>query len=256
MNRRTYLGAAASAGLAGLAGCSTAVGEVAPPSVPESALEEGGWERTGQNQRTVFEESYGPATVTAKAHSLTYADAALRRSVREKTLGQIDGRLAVFSATHIDFGPNLDDLPGGIGRKQILDQTENSARSQFRDRLAAAGATDISQSGTGSLTVDTGEEASLTEYEATYPVPAFEANLPGDESVGLDLDSVAVAGELAVWKHGDYVLVAGGAYPSENVDTSQQRELSDAISVSIDIDLGLTPDAYAEEVRGLVTAVE
>ncbi len=255
MERRRYLAAAASTGLAALAGCSTAVGEVAPPDVPTDQLNEGGWERTDEDTRTVFEESYGPVTVTAKAHSLTYSDTALRESIREKTLGTIDAQVAVYSATHIDFGPDLNNLPGGVGRAQLLDQTEQSARSQFRSRMESVGLQDITRSSTGSLTVDTGEEASVTEYEATFPVDSFSAEFRG-ETLAVDLDDLSVAGTLAVWNHGDYVLVAGGAYPAQNAATSEATELSDAITVNVDIDLGLTPEAYREEVLGLITATQ
>lgn len=255
MERRRYLAAAASMGAAALAGCSTAVGEVAPPDVPTQQLNDGGWEKTGEDTRTVFEESYGPVTVTAKSHSLTYSDTALRESIREKTLGTIDAQVAVYSATHIDFGPDLNNLPGGVGREQILDQTEQSARDQFRSRMENVGLQDITQSSTGSLTVDTGEEASVTEYEATFPVDTFSADFRG-ETIGVEMDDLRVAGVLAVWNHGDYVLVSGGAYPAENAMASETAELSDAVTVGVDIDLGLTPEAYREEVRGLITGVE
>jgi len=255
MNRRKYLATAAGTGLAALAGCSTAVGEVAPPSVPEDQLEEEGWEQTDENQRTVFEKEYGPVTVTAKSHSLTYSDTALRGDVREKTLGEVDTQMAVFSATHIDFGPDLNNLPANVGRKEILDQTEQSAREQFVGRMNDAGIEDVSQTETGTIEVKNGD-ASHTVYEGRKPIPEMTASVPGDETVTVDLDDVAIAGELAVWNDGDYVLVGGGAYPAENVADNVDRELSDAISVSMDIDLGLTPDGYQEEVRNLIGGVK
>ncbi len=49
--------------------------------------------------------------------------------------------------------------------------------------------------------------------------------------------------------------MAGGAYPAENFARVTEADLSDAISVTIDVDLGLTPDAYREELFELVRNV-
>jgi len=35
----------------------------------------------------------------------------------------------------------------------------------------------------------------------------------GEETFNIDVGTIEVAGDLAVWNVGDYVVVAGGAYP-------------------------------------------
>ena len=167
MNRRRFLGASAAAGLAGLAGCSTALGSVAPPEVPAQKLESGGWKQTADDQYTVFEKTFGGVDVTAKAHTLTYQDAALSEKVSAETLDQVKGQFAIFSATHVDMAPNLDNLP--IAKGKILDETETNARKQFVDRMQKAGLKSVQRTNTGTLTVDTGEDARLTEYTAVFP---------------------------------------------------------------------------------------
>ncbi|MFB6270410.1 MAG: hypothetical protein ABEH83_10725, partial [Halobacterium sp.] len=91
MDRRRFLGVAGVAGLGALAGCTGALGTVAPPQVPKDQLEEGGWTRTDRSEETVFEQSYGPVTVTAKSTTLTFEDQELANEVKQKTLGQIEG---------------------------------------------------------------------------------------------------------------------------------------------------------------------
>jgi len=59
-----------------------------------------------------------------------------------------------------------------------------------------------------------------------------------------------------VWNAGDYVVVAGGAYPGENFATTTEKDLSEAITVTVDVDLGLAPSEYEQEVRGLMAATE
>ena len=256
MHRRDFLAVTGAGTLAALAGCSSALGSVAAPEVPTDSLESGGWVQRDESQETVFEESYGPLTLEAKSHTLVYGNQALRSEIREKTLGRVDGQMAMFAATRIQFSPNLADLPGDIATETIIDQTESAARSQFVSQMEDAGLADVRQTDTGTLAVDTGEDARLTTYEATFAVEEVSFPVTDEQSVALPESSITVAGDLAVWKHGESVLVAGGAYPAENVDQTVTEDLSEAISVTVDIDLGLEPSRYRENVRSLMKAVE
>lgn len=256
MHRREYLGAAATAGLVGLAGCSQASGAVAPPEVPEDLLSAGNWEQVDSRQETVFEQSYGPVTVTADANTLVFEDVGLRDELAEKTLDQVSGQFSLFSATHVELRPGIDELPAGVGRGQILDRTEENARRQFRREMEAAGLANVEQVETGTLTVDTGEDARLTSYAAEFPFQDVSFEVAAGETITIEGAPIRVAGDLAVWHHGGFVVIAGGAYPGENFTRNVTKELSSAITVDVSVDLGLTPDAYREEVRGLMRATE
>jgi hypothetical protein len=254
MDRRRFLGAAAATGLAGFAGCSTTVGTVAKPKVPQGQLDDGGWEQIADEHSTVLDREFSGVSVTAKAHTVTYEKAALRREIEEKTLGQVSGQFALFSATRVDMAPPLDEIPGVKDR--VLDTTEENAREQFRGQMRDAGLENVEQVDTGTLTVDTGEEARLTTYEAEFPMPSIEFPVTENQTITIEGGAVEVLGDLVVWHNGEYVLVAGGAHPVQNVERDIDQELSEAIDVSVSIDLGLTPDAYQEELRGLITATE
>lgn len=253
MNRRTFLGAASAASLGALAGCMSALGTVAPPNVPEQQLDEGGWKQTNRTEKTVYEETFGPVTVTGKSTTLTFEDKRLRQSVKEKTLGQIDGTLAIYSASHINFSPDLNNLPGGVGREEVLNEVEKAAKEQFKQRMRDNGLKNVTKTGTKQFTTDSGKNAGLTTYKAEFPVGKLTYETSG-ESFTIDVGTIGVAGDLAVWNQGDYVVVAGGAYPFENFAKTTQKELSDAITVTIDIDLKLTPKQYRKEVRNLIAA--
>jgi len=255
MNRRRFLGAAGVAGLGALAGCSGAVGSVAPPSVPEDVLSEGGWTKTDESTETVFEQSYGPVTVTAKSTVVAYEDEALAADVSEKTLGKIEGTLAIYSASHINFSPDLNNLPGGVGRAELLSEVESAAESQFEQRMRGSGLENVTKTGETEFETDSGATPGITTFTAEYPVGTLEYEA-GGEAFTIEGGTIEVAGDLAVWNAGDYVVVAGGAYPGENFATTTEQSLSEAITVSVDIDLGLTPDEYEEEVRGLMAATE
>ncbi|MGM0399280.1 MAG: hypothetical protein ACQEQY_09845 [Halobacteriota archaeon] len=256
MQRRQFLAVTGAGALATLAGCSSALGSVAAPVVPTDRLEAGGWTLQDESEETVFEESYGPVTIEAKSHSLVYSDEALRETIKEKTLGRVDGAMAMFAATRIDFSPNLADLPGSVATDQIVDRSETAARSQFATQMENAGLENVGQVDTGSLTVDTGVDARLTTFEAEFPFDGVSVPVTDDRSISLTGSPIDVAGDLAVWSHDGSVLVAGGAYPATNVNETVTEELSAAITVTVDVDLGLEPDRYREEVRSLVRAVE
>ena len=253
MDRRTLLGTAAGLGIAGLAGCATlADASVSPPNVPEDDLKSKGWTQVDSTQDTILEESYGPVTLTAKAYTVIYSNTALRERVKEDSLGKVDSRLALFSATRIDFSPDLGDLPGGVGRKEVMDKIEENARDRFRSRLKDAGLEEVTRTDTGSFDVNTGESASLTEYEATYDVPTFDFAIDANNTVSIEGQSLTVNGALAVWHHGDFSIVAGGAYLGENFTKSTTKHPSDAITVSVDVDLGFEPETYRENVHGFI----
>ncbi|MDS0299924.1 DUF6517 family protein [Halogeometricum sp. S1BR25-6] len=259
-HRRAFLGLAAAAGTAALAGCSGASGAVSaarrPPAVPEGRLSEGGWERMDDvTQDPAFEQDAGPVTVTASTRTLLYEDAGLRTEIEEKTLGQASGQFATFFASRVTFDPDLTSLPAGAGRKELLEQVESQSRAQFEARLKEAGLAPVEQVGTGSFDVASGASARLTEYEATYAFEGFSVNV-GAEPITIEGGEIPVAGHLAAWIASDSVLVAGGAYPAANFAREVTESPSAAIDLSVDIDLGLTPEAYREELFGLMRRVE
>lgn len=259
IGRRTYLGVAASAGLAGLAGCSsgsTASAARGPPKVPESKLDDGGWKQVDEQTRDpAFEESFGPATVSAAFRTLVFEDVELAAELKEKTLGAAEGQFSMFFATRVTTDPSLANIPDAV-RGPVVDQVESQARSQYEAQLESAGLVDIEQASTGKTTVETGETARVTNYSAAFPFEGITFPLTEEKQVEIEGKKLGVTGMLAVWEHEGSVLVAGGAHPAENLDMATTKSPTEAIEVSVDIDLGLTPDAYAEELRSLVVAVE
>ncbi|MFC7251013.1 DUF6517 family protein [Halomicroarcula sp. GCM10025324] len=257
MNRRDYLAAGAGVGAAALSGCSfLAAAERPPPEVPQQRLDEGGWAQTNESSGTVLERDYGPVTLEAVSHTLQYVDQALQTRVADWTLGQVEAALSVFFATRVDFSPNLDNLPAGVGQGEIVDQVKANSRDQFEGQMRDQGLTDIEKTGEGRVAVDTGETAETVEMAAVFPFEGIEFPVTDEAGVAIPSADIEVSALLAVWHHGDFVLVSGGAYPAESFATSVEDDLSEGITVSVDVDLDLTPSAYREEMRGLVAGVQ
>ncbi|MFC7097009.1 DUF6517 family protein [Halobaculum marinum] len=255
MDRRRFLAGAAAAGVAGLAGCGTASGAIRPPELPKRRLDEGGWERTTADTEEVFSRTVAGTDVSATAVTRVFDDVALRSDVSEKTLGALDAPLSNFFAARIAFTPNLADVPIESAREELAARAGEVAAGQFEAQLEAAGLSDVSASDGGTLTVETGEEASLTAYNAAFEFDAISFEVRG-ETITIEGGSVDVEGLLATWVHDGGLLLSGGAYPAENFARTVEKELSDAITVSVDVDLGLEPETYAEEVTGLLKRVE
>lgn len=254
-DRRTYLGAAAGIGFTALSGCtSTATAMKRPPKVPKSKLNDGGWKLINEStEDPAYEQSIGPATLTATTMTRLYEDAALRAELREKTLGTASGQFATFFASRVTFDPNLADLPVGGGK--ILDAVESQARKTFESQLRNAGLEGIEQTDTGTFEIDSETEARLTGYGAAYPFEGLSVELTPEKTLNIAGGDVSVAGHLAVWKSDEAVLLAGGAYPAENFRREVSKSPSAAIDIDVTIDLGLTPEAYREELFGLMRGV-
>lgn len=253
MDRRRFVSATAAAGLASLAGCfGEASASVAPPEVSDELLASGGWERLDAE---TFTESF--VGTTATGHTLKYEDRALREAIAEQTLGAVGRELSVFFATRIEFSPPLDNLPLGVGRSEVLAETEDYARQDFRARLEDREMTDIEVVEETTTTVDSGAEADLVEYRATLALDQFSIDVSGGQTVTIPAEPLAVTGLLAVWYDDavDSTLVAGSVFARENYDDTVDISLSSAIDATFDIDLGLDPPAYREETLGLVHSV-
>lgn len=256
MNRRRFLQFSAVLGTgatAVLSGCSTAVASVPAPAVPDTTLEEDGWRQYDQRRRTVLEQRIAGTTVEAKAHTLAYENAELRNRVERETLGTIDTRLAVFSASRVEVGANLDDLPGM--QTEVLGRVERAARDRFESRLDRTGVTNTKTVDAGKLAIETGESASLTGVTGELPIEPIEFEVRDGRSIELPLETVSIGGLIAVWHHDGYVLIGGGAYPAEPVQTTIEKDLSRGIEVRLDIDLELRPEDYRASLRELIASI-
>lgn len=257
MNRRAYLATTLGLATATLAGCTTASGSVPAPVVDESRLADSGWEQTDDVTETVFEREFGGVVeVTATAHTLTYEDKAFQERLAEKTLGNIDFAPASFFATRVQFSPAIDDLPAGVGRKELMEQVTANAKDSFEARLSDLGLVDIAENEETTLEIDSGETADTYRFRAAFPFEAFGLQLTDEQAVTIEGGKLPVDGWLAAWHHDSSVLLSGGGYPAENFARSIDESLTSAIDVSVDIDLELEPETYEEELLALVAAVE
>lgn len=224
------------------------------PNVSTTLLERGGWTVVEETSETVFEQQEGAVTVTGTAATTSYEDTTLREEIAEKTLGNVDTALSSFFASQVSFAPPLGTLPRDPD--EIVDEIESVAKEEFQAQLENNGVQNLTPAETQTLSVNSGAVADVTNYEATYPVSEMSFAITEDEDLTIPGDTVTVNGLLATWHDSENAYIAGGAYPGENYAKTIERQLTDAIRVEVQIDLGLTPTQYRQSLIDLVQSVQ
>lgn len=253
MKRRELVATAGAATLGALAGCSTASGTVRPPRPSEEKLGDGGWKQVDSSTETLFEKEYSVATVTATASTRVWEDAELRQELEEKTMGAVDTQSATYFSSRISTDPSLGGIPD-FAKGEVKQRAEAEADEMFRARLSQYGEEIRKEDVSDTLSIDTGAEASLTKYTASVPLPDFEYPIGDDRTIAVENDGLTLEGYLATWIHDGAIFISGGVYPGENYTKGIQRNVTEAVSITVDVDLGLTPDAYKEELFGLIAS--
>lgn len=242
------------------------------PTVPEKDLGENGWVKIDQTSETALDDSAGPVNVEAVVATVQYENEGLMRDIKDtevtieyrgqtttERLGdhlgsEFDQSMGVFAATKIDVTPHIDELPGGIGRAEVMDPVLTQAQDEFEAQLQDAGLENVRRVDTGDFEIDTGQIASFFEYRAMFVFEQTEATLLGT-TIEIPGGEIEVAGYLAVWHNGRNVLISAGAHPNENyADTITDTVQGDELRLSFDLDL--SPSSLRDEVLGYMQRVE
>lgn len=261
MQRRQFLGSTAAVGGAALAGRAA---EADPnvdvrsgdgPQTPSVPVEDadGGWVVDREQSGTFSDSGMG---VTSTGTTIVYVDQGLSETLRERTMGTGFEDLRTFFATRVEYSPAVDKLPFGVGRSVVVNRTESNARDRFEGRLGEAGLEDVERRETRRVDIHDGPTTDLALYDAVYPYDGFEFET-GDSVVSVAGDPVAVEGMLATWYDlGEgATFVAGAVNPAENYRKRVERRITEAVDLTLDVDLGLEPEAYREESLELVRSV-
>lgn len=215
------------------------------PDVPDSALDDGDWERRVQTESTVFRTP----TSSIIGHTSLYDDAALRTALEQAGFGDLldtDGMNSAkqmidtgdsggfwrfFFATALSFRP---PLAPGVGPASMRPTVVSEARKSFEDDLRARGFENVERGPSQRVRTESRDRASLVKMTGSYP---FD-DAPTD---GLDIE-----GWLAVWSTDGSFRIAGGAYPIRGLDG-----LLSGSGGQLDTD----PNNYRDELLDLLRAV-
>ncbi|WP_234699168.1 hypothetical protein [Halorubrum sp. LN27] len=261
VTRRRLLAGGAAVAVAGLAGClGGRDGPVPAPTVTSDRIDD--WRQIDESESTVFEQSYGPVTVTALEHTRIYEYVDVAEALAETF--DASGSPVVFFATRIDVRPAIDSLPAEVGRERLMEEVETAAVDAFRSQLRNSGIENVEIVDEGTTTVRSGHTATAWRLEGEY---AFDGEVPLPDGSTTSLgDPVEIESRLGVWHDGTDVLVAGGAYPTDpliEVIDDALPDLADAETVVTELAdeetadaLATDPAAFDEDVSQLLISVE
>ena len=261
VTRRRLLAGSATAAAAGLAGClGTREGPVPAPTVTSDRIDD--WRLLDESESTVFEQSYGPVTVTALEHTRIYEYVSVAEALSD-AFGA-SGSPVVFFATRIDVRPAVDTLPGGIGRERLMTEVESAAVDAFRSQLRASGIENVEIVDEGTSTVKSGHTATTWRLEGEFD---FDGEVPLPDGSTTDFsEAVPIASRLGVWHDGTDVLVAGGAHPAERLTETIDGALPDGVDAETAIGglagadaaeaLATEPGSFDEDISLLLISVE
>ena len=205
---------------------------LAPPSVPESDLADGGWEFVDDTVETLFEL----VGVRIRGATVEYEDERTRESLHAATDGTVDHRVRFFAATRLAFEPSL---PPGVTPSIVAPTLRSEAKRTFADRLRERGLTDIQQGRSERIRVADRSRARLTKYTAVDPL----ADVQGGDATDLPLECW-----IAVWTSSSDATVVTGGYPAVELVTQFGLDGPDLLARS--------PDSYRDEFVSLTRTVE
>lgn len=256
--RRRELLASVAGGVSLLAGCSSPSGssdgsnaDVAWPSVTDPRLER--WERTGRRKK----QHAAQGGVTPHERTYIYENSALRTEVDEKTLGQFDGTLATFFASHVD----LRGLTTALASEERIGR---NLMPLFEAELKRNGIENVRSVSPRKPKPSPSPGTEVYEFGGAYSTPEItkRVEIPnvGERTLSIEAGELQITGLVAVWKvESGRAFAAGGAFPAEPYDESDTisvtGEEGDGIDVTVSVDLGLRPGQLRREVIALTESV-
>lgn len=183
--------------------------EPTPPTLPEDALETGGWVLADERTETVFELP----TMRVRGVTRRYEDQQSRRAL-ESAIGRgVDHPVRFFAVTRLVFEP---PLPPGVSLSMVAPTVRREARSAFANRLEERGLQNVSRGRSERLRLADRTRVRLWKYTATDPSPPVDEPLPLECWVG-------------VWTRSQAAFVVTAGYPAVSLgsllDTTPDSDL-------------------------------
>ncbi len=244
-----------------MAGCSsTSDADVGAPSEKEvsaPSVDSGErWKLTTPESETrlLQKGGWGPIKYTAHGHVTQYEDSTLRKRIREDTFGEIDRPFAVAFAARVDI------FPSSYSRATVLQSGEidKSILNNLKSAMSNFGVQNIRDDGTMLATNSSAGEFQVVRGE--YPIQKVTidgVNIPHSDREKLSFGggTLPIKGIAGRWKSEGSILAGGGVYPAENFADEEAVEMSDAISMSVDINLNLQPRKREAQVLDFVRSI-
>lgn len=258
--RRQVLATLATVGGVGLAGCGSttdsSVGEPSEKDVPAPSVDTGDrWELTtpDSQSRVLKKGSVLGLDYQAVGHINRYEDTKLRSRIRDDTFKEVDRPFAAAFAARVDIFPSqasfATDLVGDI---------DETMTTNLKQSMQEFGVQNVQENGT--MSVSNAPVSEVTQLVGEYqiePVVIDNIDIPHSDKEQLQFGggTLPIKGIVGNWKSDSSILVGGGVYPDGRFDQKRDIEMSDAITLSIDIDLHIRPRQRQKDVVNFLRSV-
>ena len=259
LGRRTYLATIGAAGVAMTAGCGSATdiekGEPSSKDVPPPSVNPADkWTlRTPESEpRLLRKGSISFLDYQAVGHIQEYEDSQLRNRIAEDTFGEVDRPFAVAFCGRIDIFPSAASIASGLVSdidETMVENLETSMTNFGVENLQETNTTTISGVSSDFRTV-------VGDYQIE-PVTIEGIDVPHSDRSQLQFGggSLPIRGIIGNWKADGSILVGGGVYPDGHFSQSEEIRMSDAISLSVNIDLQLRPHQREQDIFEFVRSI-
>ncbi|MBX0346586.1 hypothetical protein [Haloarcula pellucida] len=258
IKRRHLLTALGATGISALAGCgSTSDADIGSPSdkdVPAPSVDASDrWELTTPDSkpRLLKKGSVGPLNYTAHGHVTRYEDVQLRKRVSDSTFGEIDRPFAVAFAARVDVFPSTFSAATGLQSGEI----DSAILNNLKNAMSDFGVQNVQQS--APMDAPDTPPAQFQVVRGEYPISEVtieDVDIPHSNRSQLSFGGgmLPIKGIAGRWKSDGSILAGGGVYPDADFDATEKVSMSDAISMSVDVDLNLQPARRESQILNFV----
>jgi len=243
LTRRRMLAALGVASSSALAGCGSTsdaeVGETSTKDVPAPTVDSSQrWSLVTPNSkpRLLQKGSLAVLDYTAHGHVVRYEDSKLRQRISKETFGEIDRPFVTAFAARIDIFPSelsrVSELRSG--------KIDDAIRANLTSAMQAFGVQNIQDAGMMNAPRTPAKELMVVRGE--YPLR--EVSIRGIDIPHSDRNELTfgggtlpIKGVAGRWKSDGSILAGGGVYPAGDFEDSQTISMSNAIELSVSVDL-------------------
>lgn len=252
------LGAAAASSLTGCgASTSSSPGEPSDKQVPPPTVDAPDrWRLTTPDSEPYLLKKGSTLAVDyfAVGHIRRYEDQQLRRRIREETFGEVDRPFAVAFAARIDIFPGL----ASVGTGFVNDEINESLRTELQSAMREFGVQNVQQqAGMDAPDTSAGGFQVITGEYPIEPVSIDVSEIPHSDRSEIEFGggTVPIKGIIGRWKTDGSIMAGGAVYPNAQFADSATIEMSEAISVTLDIDLRLRPGRREQQALSFVDTI-
>ncbi|MBX0297657.1 hypothetical protein [Haloarcula nitratireducens] len=207
---------------------------------------------TDSQPRLITEGSKLFINYQAVGHINRYENAQLRNRIKQNTFGEVDRPFAVSFCGRVDIFPNSVSFAS-----DLVADVDGRMLERLKQAMSDFGVQNVTESGTQTAA---GIPADLQVVEGEYQIDPVEIqglDIPHSDTSRLEFGggTLPIKGIVTNWKSEGSILAAGGVYPTGQFRDSHTVEMSDAINLTVNVDLSIAPNKREQQALEFIRSV-